>query len=69
MVVVLVLIEDRAGGSFCLKRRGNMESFGEEGFIEEVSALVDVEVAEGDEVMVVGVDVGGPVVEPAGDAL
>jgi hypothetical protein len=46
-----------------------MESFGEEGFIEEVSALVDVEVAEGDEVMVVGVDVGGPVVEPAGDAL
>jgi len=57
LVVVLVFVKDRAGGSFCLKRRGNVETFGEEGLIEEVSALIDVEVAETDEVLVVGVDI------------
>lgn len=69
LVVVLVLIENGAGCSLVLERRGDVESFGEEGFVEEVAALVDVEVAETDEILVVGVDVGCPFTEPAGDAL
>lgn len=67
LVVVFVGIEDGAGRFGGLEGWGYVEAFGEERLIEEVAAFIDVEIAKGDEVLVVGVDIGCPVAEPAGD--
>ncbi len=45
------------------------EALGDKGFVEQVAALVDVKIAEGNEVLVVGIDVAGPVFDPAGDTV
>ncbi len=67
VVVVFGLIKDRTGGLLHGFRRE--KPLGEKSLVKDAAPLFDVEVAEGDEVLVVGVDVGRPIGHPPGDGI
>ena len=68
MQSVIVLCGVKYGTRQLLQLFGDIQALTQERLVQQITALIDVEVAQHNQVLVIGIDVAGPIAEPLGDA-